>query len=137
MGSHHGTVDTAPYDKDFLHDEYTLVASEPEKLPFLDRVVADSCSIGLYHTSGLSTPSQVFMALMSMSHLVHEGEEDPYIRLLFEQKGLIRAFLSFDYTEQKKMPPSPCGSEALLRLWFYYPKIFFRSSSGVLIGVML
>lgn len=29
---------------------------------FLDRMVADSRSIGLYHTSGLSTPQQVFMA---------------------------------------------------------------------------
>lgn len=68
-------------DKDFLRDEYAIVASDPEELPFLDRVVADSRSIGLYHTSGLSTPSQVFMALMSLTHLVHEGEEDPYIRL--------------------------------------------------------
>ena len=50
---------------------------------FLDRVVADSRSIGLYHTSGLSTPSQVFMALMSLTHLVN-AEEDPYIRLANE-----------------------------------------------------
>ena len=25
-------------------------------------------TVGLYHTSGLSTPSQVFMALMSLTH---------------------------------------------------------------------
>ena len=50
---------------------------------FIDRVVADSRSIGLYHTSGLSTPSQVFMALMALTHLVHE-EEDPYIRMANE-----------------------------------------------------
>ena len=30
--------------------------------------------------------------------------------------GLVRAFLSFDYTEQKKAPPNRCGSEAMLRL---------------------
>ena len=30
--------------------------------------------------------------------------------------GLVRAFLSFDYTEQKKTPPNRCGSEAPLRL---------------------
>lgn len=52
-------------------------------MPFLDRVVADSRSIGLYHTSGLSTPSQVFMAMMSLTHLVC-AEEDPYIRLANE-----------------------------------------------------
>ena len=52
-------------------------------MPFLDRVVADSRSIGLYHTSGLSTPSQVFMDIMALTHLVY-AEEDPYIRLANE-----------------------------------------------------
>ena len=70
-------------DRAFLRDEYAIVTSEPDSMPFIDRVVADSRSIGLYHTSGLSTPSQVFMALMSLTHLVH-AEEDPYIRLANE-----------------------------------------------------
>lgn len=70
-------------DKTFLHDEYSIVTAEPENMLFLDRVVADSRSIGLYHTSGLSTPSQVFMAMMSLTHLVN-AEEDPYIRLANE-----------------------------------------------------
>ena len=58
-------------------------AADPDSLPFLDRVVADSRSIGLYHTSGLSTPSQVFMDMLALSHLIYaaKGEEDPYIRL--------------------------------------------------------
>ncbi len=72
-----------PEDRAFLHDEYSIVTAEPENMPFLDRVVADSRSIGLYHTSGLSTPSQVFMAMMSLTHLVN-AEEDPYIRLANE-----------------------------------------------------
>ena len=46
-------------------------------------MVADSRSIGLYHTSGLSTPSQVFMDLMSLTHLV-SAESDPYIILANE-----------------------------------------------------
>ena len=70
-------------DKTFLNDEYSIVTTEPEKMLFLDRVVADSRSIGLYHTSGLSTPSQVFMVMMSLTHLVN-AEEDPYIRLANE-----------------------------------------------------
>lgn len=72
-----------PEDQAFLRDEYSIVTAEPENMLFLDRVVADSRSIGLYHTSGLSTPSQVFMALMSLTHLVN-AEEDPYIRLANE-----------------------------------------------------
>lgn len=71
-------------DKSFLNNEYAIVTSEPEDLPFIDRVVADSRSIGLYHTSGLSTPSQVFMALMSLTHLIHSAQEDPYIELANE-----------------------------------------------------
>ena len=70
-------------DKAFLREEYAIVTSEPEEMKFLDRVVADSRSIGLYHTSGLSTPSQVFMVMMSLTHLVN-AEEDPYIRLANE-----------------------------------------------------
>ena len=70
-------------DKNYLRDEYAIVTADPDSMPFLDRVVADSRSIGLYHTSGLSTPSQVFMDLLALSHLVYaaRGEEDPYIRL--------------------------------------------------------
>ena len=63
-------------DTEFLRDEYAIVTSNPEELNFLERVVADSRSIGLYHTSGLSTPSQVFMDLMSLTHLV-SAESDP------------------------------------------------------------
>ena len=70
-------------DLDFLRDEYSIVTSNPEELHFLDRVVADSRSIGLYHTSGLSTPSQAFMAMMSLTHLVN-AESDPYIILANE-----------------------------------------------------
>lgn len=70
-------------DRAYLRAEYSIVTTAPEELPFLDRVVADSRSIGLYHTSGLSTPSQVFMDLLALSHLIYaeRGEEDPYIRL--------------------------------------------------------
>ena len=70
-------------DLDFLRDENSIVTSNPEELHFLDRVVADSRSIGLYHTSGLSTPSQAFMAMMSLTHLVN-AESDPYIILANE-----------------------------------------------------
>ena len=69
-------------DKAYLLGEYSIVTTDPGSLPFLDRVVADSRSIGLYHTSGLSTPSQVFMDMLALSHLIYvaRDEEDPYIR---------------------------------------------------------
>lgn len=68
-------------DKEFLHDEYSIVTDDPEGMSFIDRMVADSRSIGLYHTSGLSTPQQVFMDVLALTHLVCKGDEDPYIEL--------------------------------------------------------
>lgn len=66
--------------KDELAEEYAIVSSEPETMPFVERLCADSRSIGLYHTSGLSTPSQVFMDLLALTHLI-DSDNDPYIEL--------------------------------------------------------
>ena len=66
-------------DREFLRNEYSFVTSKPENLHFLDRVVADSRSIGLYPASGLSAPNQVFMDLLALSHLIY-GKDDAYIR---------------------------------------------------------
>ncbi|MBR3325728.1 MAG: bifunctional aspartate transaminase/aspartate 4-decarboxylase [Atopobiaceae bacterium] len=65
-------------DKAELAEEYDIVASNPDEMPFIERLCADSRSIGLYHTSGLSTPSQVFMDLLSLTHLINP-DDDPYI----------------------------------------------------------
>ena len=41
--------------------------SDPQQLKFIDRLVADSRSVALNHTAGLSTPQQVQMALFALS----------------------------------------------------------------------
>lgn len=61
-----------------LDERYSIVTLKPGELPFIERLVADSRAVGLYHTSGLSTPQQVIMALFSLTALVN-GEKDPYI----------------------------------------------------------
>ena len=66
-------------DKNYLFNEYSLVTDDPDNFPFVERIVADSRSIGLYHTSGLSTPQQIFMDLLALSHLVKDV--DDYIDL--------------------------------------------------------
>lgn len=71
-------------EKKELIERYRLVSLEPTKMKFVDRLVADSRSIGLYHTAGLSTPQQVMMVLFSLTHLL--CEEDPYIN---ESKQLV------------------------------------------------
>ena len=65
-------------DKEFLAEEYSIVTDNAESLSFIERMVADSRSIGLYHTSGLSTPQQVFMDILALTHLICE-EDDEYI----------------------------------------------------------
>lgn len=62
-------------DKKALEVEYGIAVSDPDNMKFIDRLTADSRSIGLYHTSGLSTPSQIFMDLMALSHTTYEKDE--------------------------------------------------------------
>lgn len=61
-----------------LNQRYHFVVMEPEKLPFIERLVADSRSIGLYHTAGLSTPQQIMEVLFALTHLL-AGKKDAYI----------------------------------------------------------
>ena len=62
-----------------LESDYSIVTFNPSEMSFIDRICADSRSIGLYHTAGLSTPQQIMMVLLSMTHLVLENEKDQYI----------------------------------------------------------
>ncbi len=72
-------------DRKALAGDYAIVTTDPDSMPFIERLCADSRSIGLYHTSGLSTPSQVFMDLLALTHLVNKGA-DPYIE---QSKALV------------------------------------------------
>lgn len=66
-------------DKQELNKRYGSVEFEPSKMKFIDRLVADSRSISLYHTAGLSTPQQIMEDLFSLTHLVNRNKTDKYI----------------------------------------------------------
>lgn len=51
--------------KEDLISRYSPMTMEPEKLTFIDRIVADSRQVALNHTAGLSTPQQVQMTIFS------------------------------------------------------------------------
>ncbi len=53
-----------------LHKRYIPMTLEPEKLKFIDRIVADSRDVALNHTSGLSLPQQVMMTMFSLSEMM-------------------------------------------------------------------
>jgi aspartate 4-decarboxylase len=61
-------------DRAALEKRYRSLALDPRQLKFLDRLVADSRSIALNHTAGLSTPQQVQMALFALFSLMDEND---------------------------------------------------------------
>jgi aspartate 4-decarboxylase len=52
-------------DRRALHERYATITLEPEKLKFVDRLVADSRQVALNHTAGLSLPQQLQMGLFA------------------------------------------------------------------------
>lgn len=53
-----------------LINRYSSLSLTPDKIPFIDRMVADSRSVALNHTAGLSTPQQVQMSLFAIMCLM-------------------------------------------------------------------
>jgi aspartate 4-decarboxylase len=53
-----------------LNRRYSSISLTPEKLKFIDRMVADSRQVALNHTAGLSLPQQIQMALFSLFALL-------------------------------------------------------------------
>ncbi|NNU59932.1 bifunctional aspartate transaminase/aspartate 4-decarboxylase [Ochrobactrum soli] len=68
-----------------LDQRYSSLVPNVSKLKFIDRLVADSRTVALNHTAGLSTPQQVQMVLFSLFGLM--DEKDAYKA---ELKKLIR-----------------------------------------------
>ncbi|MFA6379315.1 MAG: bifunctional aspartate transaminase/aspartate 4-decarboxylase [Candidatus Omnitrophota bacterium] len=62
-------------DRKELHERYHTVVLNPDKMKFIDRMVADSRSVALHHTAGLSTPQQVQMVLFSLFCLLDTKQE--------------------------------------------------------------
>lgn len=62
--------------RDDLYRRYRSLTPDPEKITFIDRLVADSRAVALNHTAGLSTPQQVQMSLFALMCLI--DKEDRY-----------------------------------------------------------
>ncbi|MEE4546976.1 bifunctional aspartate transaminase/aspartate 4-decarboxylase, partial [Streptomyces sp. V4-01] len=61
-------------DKDRLAKRYGTLSLHPEKIRFIDRLVADSRQVALNHTAGLSLPQQAMMTLFSLFDMLEEGQ---------------------------------------------------------------
>jgi len=78
-----------------LAERYGTIHLHPERLHFIDRLVADSRQVALNHTAGLSTPQQVQMGLFALFALL--DQENRYKELTQEichhrQKILYKGF---------------------------------------------
>ncbi|MGB0084441.1 MAG: bifunctional aspartate transaminase/aspartate 4-decarboxylase, partial [Rhodomicrobiaceae bacterium] len=53
-----------------LDKRYGPLTLEPQRLRFIDRIVADSRDVALNHTAGLSLPQQVMMTMFSLCEMM-------------------------------------------------------------------
>jgi aspartate 4-decarboxylase len=65
-------------DRSALRKRYESISTDPDRVKFIDRIVADSRDVALNHTAGLSLPQQVQMALFSLFDLL--DEDDSYTK---------------------------------------------------------
>jgi aspartate 4-decarboxylase len=56
-----------------LIKRYESISLYPENMKFIDRLVADSRSVALNHTAGLSLPQQTQMALFSLFFMIEDN----------------------------------------------------------------
>lgn len=104
-------------EKHSLNLRYSHVCAQPETMKFIDRLAADSRSIGLYHTSGLSTPQQMMATFFALTHLTARSNEDAYIR---DSNALIATRYHYLY-QGLKLPEdqSPLNAKYYALIDFY------------------
>lgn len=56
-----------------LNQRYGCVCLEPDKMKFIDRMLADSRTVALKHMAGLSLPQQVQMTLFALFFLLEDN----------------------------------------------------------------
>ena len=64
----------ATHQKNVLDRRYGSLLPDVSKLKFIDRLVADSRTVALNHTAGLSTPQQVQLVFFSLFALMDEND---------------------------------------------------------------
>jgi aspartate 4-decarboxylase len=60
-----------------LRARYQAASTDVDRMPFIQRLLADSREVALHNIAGLGTPDQVQMTLFELAHLMPEGA--PYV----------------------------------------------------------
>ncbi|WP_431819679.1 bifunctional aspartate transaminase/aspartate 4-decarboxylase [Burkholderia sp. F1] len=116
-----------------LHARYESITTEPDKLKFIDRLVADSRTVALNHTAGLSTPQQVQMVLFSLFSLMdsHDAYKTALKRLIRSRKQALyeEIGISFEVGD-----PNEVDYYTLLDLEFLGERAYGREFVDWIIG---
>jgi len=93
-----------------LNTRYGALTLEPQKIKFIDRIVADSRYVALNHTAGLSLPQQVQMCFFALTHLLDPADSYKHLtmQICHERRDLLWKGLELP------LPP-----EDPMRAWYY------------------
>ncbi len=129
IATHHDTVldrriaALPEADKLVLDARYGSLMLDPRGLKFIDRLVADSRTVSLNHTAGLSTPQQAQMVLFALSALMDEpgSYKEAVKRIIRRRQAALYRELGVD------MPQDPNGTD-------YYTLLDLQTIAGQLYG---
>lgn len=129
IATHHDTVldrriaALPEADKLVLDARYGSLMLDPRSLKFIDRLVADSRTVSLNHTAGLSTPQQAQMVLFALSALMDEpgSYKQAVKRIIRRRQAALYRELGVD------MPQDPNGTD-------YYTLLDLETIAGQLYG---
>ncbi|MGF6770655.1 aspartate 4-decarboxylase [Paraburkholderia sp. GAS199] len=116
-----------------LHERYESITTEPEKLKFIDRLVADSRTVALNHTAGLSTPQQVQMVLFSLFSLMDtpDAYKNALKRLIRDRKDALYREIGISFSDDDE---NKVDYYAILDLEFLGERAYGREFVEWIIG---
>jgi aspartate 4-decarboxylase len=108
-----------------LHERYESFTTEPDKLKFIDRLVADSRTVALNHTAGLSTPQQVQMVLFSLFALMDtpDAYKNALKRLIRKRKQALYEEVGISFEDDD---PNQVDYYTILDIEFLGERMFGR-----------
>ena len=116
--------------KELLKKRYSSLSLHPEKIKFVDRMVADSRSVALNHTAGLSIPQQAQMTLFALFALLDKADKYKKLTQELVQKRLDLLWSSVGFT----VPADPlrAGYYAEIDMMLWSVKFYGNDFAGYL-----
>jgi aspartate 4-decarboxylase len=84
-----------------VHKRYSMLQTKPEKIKFIDRILADSRQVAEAHVAGLSTPQQTIMSLFTVYDLLDKERyyQNTLDDILIERINNLLEPLQYDFEQ--------------------------------------